>query len=64
MPPDLCIHHGRPDADDIAALSVVLTALTGAAATQHGSRNSSTPKANWDRPRNSHMPANSWRATP
>ncbi|MEV5283435.1 acyl-CoA carboxylase epsilon subunit [Streptomyces sp. NPDC052811] len=32
MPPHLHVHSGRPDADDIAALTVVLTASTDAAA--------------------------------
>ncbi|MFI6684289.1 acyl-CoA carboxylase subunit epsilon [Streptomyces sp. NPDC050485] len=63
MPPHLRIHHGCPDAVDIAVLTAVLAVLANAVAQQSAPK-TTVRRAHWDRAWNRYVPATSWRTAP
>ncbi|MFJ8310984.1 MULTISPECIES: acyl-CoA carboxylase subunit epsilon [unclassified Streptomyces] len=56
----LHIHRGRPNALEIAALTVVLSALGNAISAGGGEPARRTSRAHWDRSWTDHVPATSW----
>ncbi|MGW2816848.1 acyl-CoA carboxylase subunit epsilon [Streptomyces sp. NPDC001415] len=58
------IHRGHPSALEIAALTVVLSALGDAISARSAEPERRTSRAYWDRSWKGHVPAISWRADP
>ncbi|MFE9557431.1 acyl-CoA carboxylase subunit epsilon [Streptomyces sp. NPDC006692] len=64
MPHHLHIHRGHPSAIDIAALTVVLSALAGVTSARRAELERRTSRAYWDRSWKAHVPPTSWMAGP